>query len=234
MNIYIWRDGETYGPFTIEVVKNHLAQGVLLNSDLAFYESMANWLPLPQVLAQLESSHVAQLTTGNAKSGSKPIAAKPGTHKSTSQKQKSKPDKSASKAQKSEGKSLAKPAIIFLSILLLGTLGYFLWNWTGTGKAINFSSLSFREGQAFAPGEASPFNGLAREYYENGQLKMEVSFNNGRENGLKRTWYEDGALAIEGTMKEGQYEGLVTSWKPNGKKEAEHEFKNGQKIGRKQ
>ena len=50
MNITITRDGQQYGPYTIEEVRGYLASGHLSYSDLAFREGGTQWLPLSTVL----------------------------------------------------------------------------------------------------------------------------------------------------------------------------------------
>lgn len=52
MNIHITRDGQQYGPYSIEDIRTHLATGVLLPTDYAFHEGMTDWAPLEQVLSE--------------------------------------------------------------------------------------------------------------------------------------------------------------------------------------
>ena len=49
MLIYINRNGQQFGPFTLEQVNGALATGQLLATDLAFYEGLPQWVPLSQV-----------------------------------------------------------------------------------------------------------------------------------------------------------------------------------------
>ncbi len=49
MQIFINRDGQQFGPFTLEQVNDALAAGQLLATDLAFYEGLQQWVPLSQV-----------------------------------------------------------------------------------------------------------------------------------------------------------------------------------------
>ncbi len=50
MNITITRDGQQYGPYTVDEVRGYLATGQLSYSDLAFREGGTQWLPLSTVL----------------------------------------------------------------------------------------------------------------------------------------------------------------------------------------
>ena len=49
MQIHINRNGQQFGPYSLEEVRTHLAQGSLLPADLAWYEGAAAWVPLPDV-----------------------------------------------------------------------------------------------------------------------------------------------------------------------------------------
>ena len=48
MQVYINRDGQQYGPYTIEEVRAHLASGAVLVTDQAWREGMAHWMPVSQ------------------------------------------------------------------------------------------------------------------------------------------------------------------------------------------
>jgi hypothetical protein len=52
MHYQISRDGQMYGPYTLEDLKRYLASGNVLPNDLAKSEAMAEWLPVEQILAQ--------------------------------------------------------------------------------------------------------------------------------------------------------------------------------------
>ncbi len=48
----ISRNGQIYGPYTLDDLKRYLASGNVLPSDLAKSEGMADWLPVSQILVQ--------------------------------------------------------------------------------------------------------------------------------------------------------------------------------------
>jgi len=52
----------------------------------------------------------------------------------------------------------------------------------------------------------------------------------GKEHGISKTWYENGQLKSEITYKFGKYDGNLTLWKNNGQLELKAEYKNGQLI----
>jgi hypothetical protein len=49
MQITIARDGQQMGPYSLEMVNACLAQGMLVPTDMAWYEGAPGWVPLPQV-----------------------------------------------------------------------------------------------------------------------------------------------------------------------------------------
>lgn len=49
MEIFIGRDGQQWGPFSIEQIKEHLAQGQVFLEDLIWYEGLDGWIPLSEV-----------------------------------------------------------------------------------------------------------------------------------------------------------------------------------------
>ncbi|MDP7012209.1 MAG: GYF domain-containing protein [Verrucomicrobiota bacterium] len=49
MQVHIDRGGQRFGPYTIEQVNTHLADGSLLPSDLGWTDGMADWVPITQV-----------------------------------------------------------------------------------------------------------------------------------------------------------------------------------------
>jgi len=49
MMIHVMRDGQQFGPYTLEDVNAYLAQGTLLSTDQAWYEGAPDWMLLTQV-----------------------------------------------------------------------------------------------------------------------------------------------------------------------------------------
>ena len=49
MQIYVGREGDQRGPYTLEQVQQYLAQGRLQVTDFAWYEGLDNWIPLSEV-----------------------------------------------------------------------------------------------------------------------------------------------------------------------------------------
>ena len=51
MHYQIDRNGQMYGPYTMEDVQRYLASGHILSTDLAKSEEMTEWIPVSQLLA---------------------------------------------------------------------------------------------------------------------------------------------------------------------------------------
>ncbi|MDP7011183.1 MAG: PQQ-binding-like beta-propeller repeat protein, partial [Verrucomicrobiota bacterium] len=51
MQIHITRGEDSSGPFTLEQVKDYLAEGILLSDDLAWHEGLDNWVSLGELVA---------------------------------------------------------------------------------------------------------------------------------------------------------------------------------------
>ena len=49
MQILVARDGEQFGPYTAEEVRDYLAEGVMFLSDLAWHDGLDEWVTLDQV-----------------------------------------------------------------------------------------------------------------------------------------------------------------------------------------
>ena len=54
MQIYITREGETYGPYSIEKIRQMLADGLCSPTDLAYVEGTEDWVSLNQILQTAE------------------------------------------------------------------------------------------------------------------------------------------------------------------------------------
>ena len=49
MQVHIDRDGKRFGPYSVEQVNAHLADGSILPTDLGWTDGMADWVPVTQV-----------------------------------------------------------------------------------------------------------------------------------------------------------------------------------------
>ncbi|MFC1479943.1 toxin-antitoxin system YwqK family antitoxin [Candidatus Omnitrophota bacterium] len=78
-------------------------------------------------------------------------------------------------------------------------------------------------------------DGIRKEYNDDGKLKSETTYENGKKNGpFKLYSYEKGKQYVheEGTYKDGEKEGIKKSYYPNGKLRYEISYRNGSYDGR--
>ena len=52
MQIYVGKNGQQLGPFTLDEVNSKLADGTFVGTDLAWFEGAAGWAPLSQAVAR--------------------------------------------------------------------------------------------------------------------------------------------------------------------------------------
>ena len=51
MHYTISRNGQTYGPYTLEDLQRYVASGNVLPTDMAKSEDMVDWVPVSQLLS---------------------------------------------------------------------------------------------------------------------------------------------------------------------------------------
>ena len=56
MDIFIFRDGQQYGPYPEADCRSYVLDGQLQQNDLAWHEGMSDWKPLSDVLSDLEKN----------------------------------------------------------------------------------------------------------------------------------------------------------------------------------
>jgi hypothetical protein len=56
MLYHVTRNGQTYGPYTLEDLQRYVASGNVLPSDLARGEGMSEWIPVAQILGSAPGS----------------------------------------------------------------------------------------------------------------------------------------------------------------------------------
>ena len=49
MDIYIQKNGQNLGPYSIAQVNQYIGQGQLSHNDLAFHDGLTNWVPLSSI-----------------------------------------------------------------------------------------------------------------------------------------------------------------------------------------
>ena len=56
------------------------------------------------------------------------------------------------------------------------------------------------------------------EWYQNGKIKAEEHYKDGKADGIWVSWHENNKLKLKGTFKDGRVHGLRTEWYQNGQK----------------
>ena len=87
-----------------------------------------------------------------------------------------------------------------------------------------------RNGIIYLPNETKPFTGNNLCKYENGQIKSEGNYKDGKPDGKVIDWYENGQIEAEGNYKDGKLDGKATYWHENGKIKGKVTFKDGKCI----
>ena len=98
-------------------------------------------------------------------------------------------------------------------------------------EGVNLKELDLREGIIYLKGSDTPYAGKVSALYENGQMKAEVNYKDGKREGLTIGWYKNGQKKSEENYKGGKPDGLVFGWYENGKKKVEGNFKKGKQSG---
>lgn len=70
-----------------------------------------------------------------------------------------------------------------------------------------------------------------KEFYENGKVKMEGEFKDGKRTGIWKAYFEDGTLWSEGEFINGERNGKGLNYYPNGKLRMEGDYKNDKQTG---
>ena len=73
--------------------------------------------------------------------------------------------------------------------------------------------------------------GVARGWYDSGQLEVEETYLNGVSQGVRRRWHQNGQLKSEATIVAGKLHGPYTEWHDNGKKAAHLTLVEGKPEG---
>ena len=71
-------------------------------------------------------------------------------------------------------------------------------------EPLNYGLLQERDGVHYRKDTNEIYSGSVKSYYDDGQLKQEGTFNNGKRDGPYTSYYENGKLKEERTYKDGE------------------------------
>jgi len=98
-------------------------------------------------------------------------------------------------------------------------------------KEVDEHQLVIRYGISYEMNSQIPFTGTATSYHENGQLKNQGTYKNGKLEGLFETFYENGQLSFKTTYKNGNLNGVYRDYHKSGQLHYQGIYKNGEKNG---
>ncbi len=147
MHIYIHRDGQQFGPYPVEQVKDYMESGNLRADDLAWHEGAADWVPLIQIVGEKQATPAAvspppkagqpssfvparRNAAGTSKGSSKPVASRAPTQATSGQLRRSRRRTSASQdgysgRQRSIGlRNMAVGGLFFVGGLAITLFSY--------------------------------------------------------------------------------------------------------------
>jgi antitoxin component YwqK of YwqJK toxin-antitoxin module len=75
-------------------------------------------------------------------------------------------------------------------------------------------------------------HGNSKEWYPDGNIKLQGKYNNGKEEGKWFSWHPNGNKRSEGLFVSGMREGIWMTWHANGKTEEKAFYKDGKKDGK--
>lgn len=102
---------------------------------------------------------------------------------------------------------------------------------TDSQKQIKSSQIEERAGVFYMINSNKPFTGKIVDCYDNGKIKFEGNYLNGKKEGIFITWSEEGYKASELSYKNGKLSGLSTRFYNNRQKAGEENYVDGQKNG---
>jgi len=73
-------------------------------------------------------------------------------------------------------------------------------------------------------------DGKSTRWYENGQMRYEHNFKDGKKDGKFIWWHENGQIKLEENYKDGKLDGKETYWYENGQRQSESNYKDGKCI----
>ena len=194
MSVYVNKDGQQFGPYTVEQLRMYVQQGNFTTADHACFDGQ-NWVTIAQV----------------------PGFAAGGDSVTTPQQPQAVPEDALESLPKK------KKIILYASVGAIAALlvtGLLIWllaadesNQTTAETppvkspevakvVVDGDKIEERDDLYYFEGKL--FTGFAVDKYENGQKKYEATLKDGKEHGLYTQWYENGQKSWEGTFKDGE------------------------------
>ena len=84
-------------------------------------------------------------------------------------------------------------------------------------KEADYKNLKKIEGALCEKGTTTPFTGIARDYFPDGKVHMEIPIKNGKFHGRVTEWHPNGQMNAQSEFSEGQLHGQNREWTADGK-----------------
>ncbi len=116
---------------------------------------------------------------------------------------------------------MKKLLILFFVILNLSILG----------REVDMEQLKAQNDIMYINGEKEAFTGIARTYFDNGNIKEEIEFKNGMKDGTSKEYARNGSLREEAEFKNGEVNGIRKMYYDSGKLLLSQEWKDNEING---
>lgn len=124
MQIFIGRDDQQYGPYTVEQINEFLVSGHILSTDLAWYEGAAEWAPV----ASIKGVAIPQRATSNSMpQNPRPSTSPPFDSLKTTQAQSAAQAVDQSDTSSKTKRSMGKTVSAIGAVLTIAILGFRLF-----------------------------------------------------------------------------------------------------------
>jgi antitoxin component YwqK of YwqJK toxin-antitoxin module len=97
---------------------------------------------------------------------------------------------------------------------------------TSKYRYMEFNLLFWVYGSFNEKSDISMDDGLMKEYYNNGNIKLEYNFKNGKKNGVQKKWFDNNQISIIYNYNNGNLTGLQKKWYKNGQIKSEMNYYN--------
>ncbi|MFP6901377.1 MAG: GYF domain-containing protein [Opitutales bacterium] len=240
MHIYVSKEGQQYGPYTVEQLGVYLQQGNFTMADYACFDGQ-NWVAIAQVPGFSVENQAVATQPQTQQTPPEPAEA---TQAQVQVEEASAVQSQPATEQEAPVDALGafrKKKIRWTSIgaaVALLVAGIVIWLLVGgVGAGMAASDLDDPEVLGDVLEEAievnqvaaqqAPYTGWAKKMHDNGKVDNLTFHMEGKPDGPSVTWYPGGQKFMEAHFTDGKQDGSWTLWHENGRKKGEGQYKAG-------
>ena len=226
MNITITRNGQKYGPYTIEELTQYVNEGSILPDDYA-YDGM-EWITVSQLLNDPQRvSNRIQSISSTASINYDSNYSETGGNSAVFLK---------------TLKWVILSVVVFFGVYHLST--FVLENtyvdlppvkkdpsYNPPDGAVEYRTLEKRDGILYKKGSDDLYSGVVYQLHESGKKKIEGKIAYGLRNGYEVSWYQNGEEKHRGTYRDDLRNGEMILYYENGKERVKVNYKNDKVDG---